>query len=189
MGAGVDGFGAFNDARAGVFLRRHGAAQEHPGHFNQCMGCLGIISILWGVFGYSLAFTWALTEWITTGKPTIFGTVSGALIIGAVIGVLSYYAVSFIKPKFGYDDTLDAFGVHAVGGFWGTVAIGLLNGNAPLLFTQLKCALFAAAYCALVTWVICWVTNKIVPMRVTQEDEIMGLDLTQHHERAYTILD
>ncbi len=168
------------------------------------------------------AVSWAIVEWKLTGKPTMFGTVSGAvaglvaitpscgfvdftgaMIIGAVVGVLSYFAVGALKPKLGYDDSLDAFGVHGVGGFWGIIAIGLLatksvnpagadglfNGNAGQLWIQLKCALIAIAYCASATWVICWVTNKIIKMRVSQEDEVMGLDLTQHHERAYTILD
>jgi Amt family ammonium transporter len=172
--------------------------------------------------GAAAAVSWAIIEWMTTGKPTIFGSVTGAvaglvaitpscgfvnftgaLITGGVIGILSYFAISYFKPKFGYDDSLDAFGVHAVGGFWGIAAVGLLatvsvnsaggnglfNGNSALLFSQLKCASFAIVYCAGMTGIVCWVTNKIIPMRVSQENEIMGLDLSQHHERAYTILD
>jgi Amt family ammonium transporter len=132
-----------------------------------------------------------------------FVNFTGALITGGVIGIISYFAVSYLKPKLGYDDSLDAFGVHAVGGFWGIIVVGLMatvsvnaaganglfNGNSALLFSQLKCALFAVVYCALVTWIVCWVTNKIIPMRVSPEGEIIGLDLSQHHERAYTILD
>ncbi len=172
--------------------------------------------------GAMAAITWAVVEWLLTGKPTMFGTVSGAvaglvaitpscgfvdfsgaLVIGALAGVGSYFAVGALKPKLGYDDSLDAFGVHAVCGFIGIIGIGLLAtktvnsaggdglllGNPALLFSQFKCAVFAAAYCAAMTWLVCLVTNKIIPMRVTQEDEVMGLDLTQHHERAYTILD
>ena len=172
--------------------------------------------------GAAAAVSWAIVEWLLTGKPTMFGTVSGAvaglvaitpscgfvdftgaLIIGLAIGVISYFAVSLLKPKYGYDDSLDAFGVHGVGGFFGIVAIGvlatkavnpagadgLINGNTALVFSQLKCALFAVAYCALMTWIVCWITNKIIPMRVIQDHEILGLDLSQHHERAYTILD
>jgi ammonium transporter, Amt family len=172
--------------------------------------------------GAAGAMSWALVEWFRAGKPTMFGTISGAvaglvaitpscgfvdftgaLIIGGVVGVLSFFAVSALKPKFGYDDTLDAFGVHGVGGFWGTIAIGLLattsvnaaggngwfNGNSALFWSQLKCAAFAVVYCGVVTWVVCFVTNMIIPMRLAQEDETLGLDLSQHHERAYTILD
>ncbi len=172
--------------------------------------------------GAAAAVSWAIVEWVLTGKPTMFGTISGAvaglvaitpacgfvdftgaLIIGAVVGVLSYFAVGALKPKVGYDDSLDAFGVHAVGGFWGICAVGLLatvsvnaaggnglfHGNSALLFSQLKCALFAAVFCAVMTWIVCFVTNLIIPMRVSSENEILGLDLSQHHERAYTILD
>jgi len=172
--------------------------------------------------GAAAAISWAIVEWKLTGKPTMFGAVSGAvaglvaitpscgfvdftgaLTIGLVSGMLSYFAVGMLKTRFKYDDTLDAFGVHAVGGFWGIVGVGLLGtvavnaaganglfyGGTAQLLVQFKCALFAAAYCAAATWTICTVTNKLTPMRVKQEDEVMGLDLTQHHERAYTILD
>jgi Amt family ammonium transporter len=172
--------------------------------------------------GAAAAVSWAVVEWIMTGKPTMFGVVSGAvaglvaitpscgfvdftgaMITGMVVGAISYFAVSYLKPKLGYDDTLDAFGVHAVGGFWGIIAVGLLstvsvnpdgrngllNGNSALFFSQLKCGLFAVLYCTLMTSAICWLTNKIIPMRVTRDDEMIGLDLSQHHERAYTILE
>jgi ammonium transporter, Amt family len=172
--------------------------------------------------GAAAAISWALVEWKMVGKPTMFGTVSGAvaglvaitpscgfvdftgaLIIGLVVGALSYIAVTSLKNKFGYDDTLDAFGVHGVGGFWGTIAIGIVgtkavnsagadglwSGSATQFFIQLKCALFAAAYCAVATWIVCMITDRILKMRVTQDQEVMGLDLTQHYERAYTILD
>lgn len=168
------------------------------------------------------AISWAAVEWILTGKPTMFGTVSGAvaglvaitpscgfvdfggaLLIGLVAGVISYFAVGLLKPRFKYDDSLDAFGVHGVCGFWGILAIGLVGtkavnaagadgiffGGNTQLWIQLKCALATIVYCAVATWVICWVTNRIIPMRLKAEDEVMGLDLTQHHERAYTILD
>jgi Amt family ammonium transporter len=170
----------------------------------------------------SAAMSWAAIEWITTGKPTIFGTISGvvaglvaitpacgfvtpmgALAIGFVAGGLSFFAVGVIKQKFGYDDSLDAFGVHGVGGFWGMIATGLLatsavnpgaanglfHGNAGLLKVQLLAACFSVVYCAVITTAICFIVDKLVGMRVSQEDEIMGLDLTQHHERAYTILE
>ena len=165
---------------------------------------------------------WAALEWYLTGKPTIFGALtgavaglvaitpaagfvnfSGALVIGFVVSILSYFAVGLIKQKFKYDDSLDAFGVHGVGGFWGILATGflatkmvnpsgadgLLFGNPSQFFIQVKCALITIVYCAAMTWIICMVVDRIIRMRVNAEDEIMGLDLTQHHERAYTILD
>lgn len=168
------------------------------------------------------AFSWATVEWMTTGKPTIFGTVSGviaglvaitpacgfvtplaAIFIGLVAGVISFIAVGIVKQRFGYDDSLDAFGVHGVGGFWGMLATGmfattlvnpagangLLLGNIAQFKVQVLAACVTVVYCSAVTAFICFVVDKLVGMRVAPEDEIMGLDLTQHHERAYTILD
>ncbi len=168
------------------------------------------------------ATSWAIVEWCLTGKPTIFGAVTGAvaglvaitpaagfvdftgaLIIGFVVSVISYFFVGAIKHKFQYDDSLDAFGVHAVGGAWGMLATGLLatttvnaagangllNGNPKQFSIQLMCVIMTMVYCAAVTLVICFVVDKMIGMRVNREDEVMGLDLTQHHERAYTILD
>ncbi len=165
---------------------------------------------------------WAILEWALSGKPTMYGSISGAvaglvaitpscgfvdfqgaLIVGAGASLLSFFAISSFKQKFKFDDTLDAFGVHGVSGFWGVLAIGLIGtkavnpagadgmflGNPQQFFIQLKCAVVAVLYCGVMTWIICFVTDKIIRMRVSAEDEIMGLDLTQHHERAYTILD
>lgn len=172
--------------------------------------------------GAAAATSWAIIEWCLTGKPTMFGTVTGAvaglvaitpaagfvdftgaMIIGFVVSLISYFFVGAIKLKFKYDDSLDAFGVHAVGGFWGMLATGLFattavnaaganglfNGNPKQFGIQLSCVLMTIVYCAFVTWVICFVVDKLIGMRVNREEEVMGLDLTQHHERAYTILD
>ncbi len=168
------------------------------------------------------AISWALLEWIFSGKPTMFGTITGAIaglvaitpaagfvdatgaiIIGALVSVFCFVMVSVVKPKLGYDDSLDAFGVHGIGGIWGAIATGIfatkavnsagadgaLLGNVGLVWTQCVAVGITILYSAVVTWVICFVIDKTVGMRVSQEDEVMGLDLTQHHERAYTILD
>ena len=168
------------------------------------------------------ACSWAAVEWLVTGKPTMFGTVSGvvaglvaitpacgfvapmaAICIGLVAGGLSFFAVSVIKQKLGYDDSLDAFGVHGIGGFWGMVATGifgtvsvnaagtdgLLAGNPVFLRTEFVAALVTVAYCAAVTFVIAVVVDKWLGLRVSAEEEIMGLDITQHYERAYTMLE
>ncbi len=165
---------------------------------------------------------WAAVEWFLTGKPTLFGSLTGAvaglvaitpaagfvdftgaLIIGLVVSVLSFFAVGALKQKLAYDDSLDAFGVHGVGGFWGMLATGLLAtklvnpsaanglilGNPAQFFIELKCAVITVIYCAVMTWLVCMVVNRIIRMRVSPEQEILGLDLSQHHERAYTILD
>ena len=168
------------------------------------------------------ACSWAAIEWQTTGKPTIFGTVSGviaglvaitpgcgfvtplsAIMIGLVAGLISFFAVGVVKQRFCYDDSLDAFGVHGIGGFWGMIATGLfatvavnpgaanglLLGNAGQFKIEVLAACVTVVYCAAVTAGICFIVDKIIGIRVAPEDEIMGLDLTQHHERAYTILD
>ena len=111
--------------------------------------------------------------------------------------------VSVVKPKFKYDDTLDAFGVHCIGGFWGAMAVGifatklvnsggadgLLLGNPGQIWIQFIACATTIVYTGIATLVICFVVDKIIGIRVPQEEEIMGLDLSQHHERAYTILD
>ena len=132
-----------------------------------------------------------------------FVDAGGALIIGLLVSVFCYFMVAFVKPKLGYDDTLDAFGVHGIGGLWGALATGLLAqkavnsagadglfyGNPAQFFIQIKAVLVTIVYCGVVTTIICFVVDKVVGLRATTEDEVMGLDLTQHHERAYTILD
>ncbi|MBI3315271.1 MAG: ammonium transporter [Candidatus Omnitrophica bacterium] len=166
--------------------------------------------------------SWCVMEWIFTGKPTTLGAASGAvaglvaitpacgfvdivgaLWIGALVSVFCFFMVSVVKPKLGYDDTLDAFGVHAIGGFWGAMAVGLfatklvnsagadglLLGNPGQVWIQFIACATTIAYTAIATFVICFVVDKVIGIRVAQEEEIMGLDLTQHHERAYTILD
>lgn len=166
--------------------------------------------------------SWALLEWKKNGKPTILGTASGAVaglvaitpasgfvdVIGAIwigllVGVFCFLAVSWLKPKFGYDDSLDAFGVHCIGGTWGALATGiwatktinsaggngLLFGNPQQLFIQLQAVLFTLVYSFVATFLIIKIMDMVMGVRVSQEEEVMGLDLTQHHERAYTILE
>ena len=166
--------------------------------------------------------SWALLEWKVNGKPTMFGMatgavaglvaitpasgfvdVIGAIIIGLLVSVFCFFAVGIIKPKFGYDDSLDAFGVHCIGGAWGALATGLLAtkavnsaggdglfyGNPKQFFIQLIAVGVTLVYSFVVTFIICKVVDMTVGLRVTPEDEVMGLDLTQHHERAYTVLE
>ena len=166
--------------------------------------------------------SWALIEWIHNGKPTMFGTASGAvaglvaitpaagfvsvipaIIIGLLVSVFCFFAVSFIKPKLGYDDSLDAFGVHCVGGIWGALATGLFAskvvnpagadglffGNPKQFLIQIIAVLGTVVYTFIVTFVIYKVVDLIIGMRVNEKEELIGLDLTQHRERAYTILE
>jgi len=162
------------------------------------------------------ALAWLVMDWIR-GKPTMLGAASGAvaglvaitpgagfvgpmsaIIIGAVGGVLCSIACS-LKPKFGYDDSLDVVGVHGVGGTWGALATGLFAskainaagndgfffGNPSQLWTQLISVVVTIAFAMIVTAIILSILKATMGLRVSDEEERMGLDLTQHNERAY----
>lgn len=166
--------------------------------------------------------SWALIEWLHNGKPTIFGLCSGAvaglvaitpaagfvsvvpaIIIGLLVSVFCFIAVTVVKPKFGYDDSLDAFGVHCVGGIWGAIATGLFAskavnaagadglffGNPKQFFVQLAAVGVTIVFTSVATIIIYKLVDLLIGVRVKKEEELMGLDLTQHHERAYTILE
>jgi len=170
----------------------------------------------------SAGLTWALLEWIRNGKPTVFGAVTGSiaglatvtpasgfvsplsgLMIGVLASIFCYIAVAVIKPKFKYDDSLDAFGVHGVGGILGTLATGIfaqkainpagadgmLFGNPNQFAIQLVGVSVAVAYTFVATLIIYKFVDLFFKMRVSEKEELMGLDLTQHHERAYTVLE
>jgi ammonium transporter, Amt family len=166
--------------------------------------------------------SWAFLEWIRNGKPTVFGIVTGsiaglatvtpasgfvspisAMIIGIAASIVCFIAVAVTKPRFGYDDSLDAFGVHGVGGVLGTLltgvfaskainpagADGLLSGNPKQLLIQLLAVVVAIGYTFIATFIIYKLVDIFFRMRVSEKDELVGLDLTQHRERAYTILE
>jgi Amt family ammonium transporter len=168
------------------------------------------------------ALTWALIDWIINGAPTMLGTISGAvaglvaitpaagyvgiggaIAIGVLVGIFCFSAVSFVKHKFGYDDSLDAFGVHGVGGTWGAIATGFFackainpGGNDGLFFgnphqvtVQLIAVGATMVYTFVGTWILFKLVDVIIGVRVSDKDEAMGLDLTQHNERAYTMLE
>ena len=121
-----------------------------------------------------------------------------AIIIGAVGGALCSIACS-LKPKFGYDDSLDVVGVHGVGGTWGALATGLFAskainaagndglffGNPGQLWTQFEGVLVTIVFAMVVTAIILAILRALMGLRVSDEEERMGLDLTQHNERAY----
>ena len=168
------------------------------------------------------AVMWALLDWKINGAPTMLGTISGAvaglvaitpaagfvgvgsaIAIGVLVSVFCFLAVSYVKPMFGYDDSLDAFGVHGVGGTWGAIATGLFAskavnpagadglffGNPRQLGVQLIAVLVTIAYAFVVTWVLYKLVDVLIGVRVSDKDEAMGLDLTQHNERANTMLE
>jgi Amt family ammonium transporter len=161
---------------------------------------------------------WAAAEYVQRGKASVLGAASGAvaglvaitpasgfvdpfasLIIGAVAGVLCYFAVS-IKFRLGYDDSLDVVGVHGFGGSWGAIATGvfassavnsagsgLLEGNAGQLGIQIVGVLATIVYAFAGTWVLLKLVDAAMGLRVSGEDEVVGLDLSQHGERAYSL--
>lgn len=163
------------------------------------------------------AISWMFTEWLHDKKPTILGLASGAvaglvaitpaagfvnikgaMIIGVLAGVVPYFAVAIIKPKLGYDDSLDAFGIHGVGGTLGAILTGifadptinelgkgLLYGNPKQLLTQLIAVVVTMLYSGVVTLVIFFLVKIFIGVRVNVEHEITGLDESQHGEKAY----
>ena len=166
------------------------------------------------------ALAWMFIEWLVNKKPTVLGMASGivsglvaitpaagfvnmpaALIIGMVAGALGFYSVAKIKPKLGYDDSLDAFGVHGVCGIWGALATGLFAnpavneagrglfyGNPKQLWIQLVSIVATAAFAAIGTLIIAYITKAITGgLRVGEEDEIIGLDNSIHGERGFEI--
>jgi Amt family ammonium transporter len=156
---------------------------------------------------------WALIEWMHRGKPTALGGATaavaglvaitpacgnvspmGAIWIGVGVAIISYAACTFLKPALGYDDSLDVFGVHALGGAWGALASGLfavtlgsgIDSNAEQVMTQLQGIAFVAVFSPLATMVILAVLRLAFgSLRVSDEEEIDGLDLSQHSESAY----
>ncbi len=166
--------------------------------------------------------TWAFTEWVWNGKPTMFGTVTGAvaglvaitpaagfvsvvpaIAIGGLASVFCLLAVAMLKPRLGYDDSLDAFGVHGIGGIWGALATGLFAskavnsagadglffGNPKQFLVQALAVGVTILYAFIVTWIIYKLVDRLFGVRVEDKDEVIGLDLTQHREAAYTVLE
>lgn len=157
---------------------------------------------------------WMLAEWIHAGKPSALGFASGvvaglvaitpaagfvtpgwALVIGVGAGVICYFAV-MMKAKLKYDDSLDAFGIHGVGGAFGAIATGafatvgatgLIAGNTAQFVSQIIAVAAAGAYAFIVTCIIAFVIDKTIGLRVDKEDEIIGLDQTQHSESGYNL--
>jgi Amt family ammonium transporter len=161
---------------------------------------------------------WVIIEWLHRGKPTMFGAATGsiaglatitpasgfvgpmsALFIGFAAGAVCYAALN-MKSRLGYDDSLDAFGVHGVGGFLGTLATGLFAqtlinpsgnnglffGNHKLLISQMLAILVTASYSFIMTAIILKAIDKTVGLRVDEESEESGLDISQHGESGYS---
>ena len=160
------------------------------------------------------ALVWMSIEWSARGKPSVLGILSGAvaglgmitpaagyvepwaaMVIGLLAGAVCYWASVVLKTKLGYDDSLDVFGVHGIGGATGTIlagvfataaigeTAGLIEGNGKQVVNQLYGAAVTLVWSGVVTFVILKVINFFVPLRVREEDERMGLDLALHGEQ------
>ncbi len=166
------------------------------------------------------AITWMALEWWTRGKPSVLGMISGAVaglgtitpasgfvmpmqavLIGVIAGTICFWACTWLKLKFGYDNSLDVFGVHGMGGFTGTLLAGvfavgalsvspempqgvrgLLEGNPHQLVAQAYGVIVTGLWSGALTFIILKAVGALVPLRVRQEDEVMGLDVSQHGE-------
>jgi Amt family ammonium transporter len=159
------------------------------------------------------ALAWMFAEWIARGKPSVLGIISGAvaglvaitpasgfvdptgaLVIGIVAGVICFWSVTFVKAKLGYDDSLDAFGVHGVGGFVGALltgvfakaaiggTAGVLEGNGGQFLTQLEGTIATIVWSGVVSYILLKIIDVVIGLRVSREVEVEGLDINLHGE-------
>lgn len=165
------------------------------------------------------ALTWTLLDWIINKKPTVIGFctgvvaglvaitpaagssgVLGAFVIGLVAGLICFFMVAHVKPRFGYDDSLDAFGVHGIGGIIGSLLIGVfatqtitgdggaqgaLYGDWNQLWIQIVATAATIAFSAIMTWILFRIVDALVGIRASKESESVGLDISEHGEIAY----
>ncbi len=174
------------------------------------------------VAGAIAGLTWCTLDWVKFGKPTTLGMItgvvaglaavtpgsgfvntSGACWIGFGAGVVCWMAVTAFKARYKYDDSLDAFGVHGIGGIFGSIAVGLwattsvnpngvnglFYGNPHQLWVQVQAVAITMAYSFFVSLALFKVLDLIIKLRVTEHEERVGLDLTQHREAGYTLID
>jgi Amt family ammonium transporter len=163
------------------------------------------------------AIAWMFTEWMTHGKPSVLGIASGAvaglvaitpasgtvapfgaLMIGIAAGVICFLAATKLKRALGYDDSLDVFGVHAVGGIVGALLTGVFGIAAgggfgagdsigAQFWIQFKAVAVTVIYCGIVSFILLKIIDMLVGVRVSEEQEEEGLDLVEHNEKAYNI--
>ena len=184
-------------------------------------GLAGSALMVTHIAAAAAALTWALLDWFIDKRPTVVGIstgavaglvaitpaagfvgIPGALVIGVVVSLVCFVMVAYIKPKMGYDDSLDAFGVHGIGGIIGAILTGIfaspliqsaysgaMYGNPHQVVIQLITVLATIIYSAIGTFVLFKITEKLVGVRATDKHEAIGLDETQHGETAYNNFD
>ena len=180
-------------------------------------GTAGMAMLVTQIATAAAALGWMAAEWITHGKPSALGIASGvvaglvaitpaagtagpmgAIVIGLSSGVICFFCATSLKRKLGYDDSLDAFGVHGVGGIVGALLTGVFAAPAlggfgevtdigSQLFIQFKGVAFTVIYTGVITYVILKVLDMLMGLRVTEEEEAVGLDLSLHNERGYNM--
>jgi len=184
-------------------------------------GTAGMAMLVTMIATAAAALGWMFVEWLTHGKPSALGIASGviaglvaitpaagtcgpmgAIVIGLSAGVICFFCATSLKRKLGYDDSLDAFGVHGIGGIVGALLTGIFAAPAlggfgtvfseentilDQFITQAQGVGFTVLYTAIVTYVILKVLDMVMGLRVTEEEETVGLDLALHNERGYNL--
>ena len=180
-------------------------------------GSAGMAMLVTQIATATAALSWMFAEWITHRKPSVLGIASGAvaglvaitpasgtagpmgaLAIGLASGAICFFCATSLKRKLGYDDSLDVFGVHAVGGIVGAILTGAFAAPAlggfgtvedipAQLWIQFEGVAFTVVYTAVVTFVILKVIDLVMGLRVSEEEETIGLDLALHNERGYNL--
>jgi len=180
-------------------------------------GDAGMAMLVTQIATGTAALAWMFMEWMSHGKPSVLGIASGAvaglvaitpasgtvapfgaLMIGIAAGVGCFFAATKLKRAIGYDDSLDVFGVHAVGGIIGALLTGIFGikagggfadgaSIAAQLWIQFKGVAFTVIYCGILSFVLLKIVGMLVGLRVSEEQEEEGLDLVEHDEKAYNI--
>jgi len=182
-------------------------------------GLAGSAFIVTNTAAAAAMISWIIIDYIKTGKPTLLGAISGAIaglvaitpaagfvtvqaavIIGLVTSAVSYFAISYLKSRLGYDDALDVFGIHGMSGMWGAIATGLFAapfinslgtgvfyGNPGQLVTQIIAIVIVMVYSFIATLILGKIIDWTIGLRVDAKEEIEGLDTNQHEESGYRI--
>ncbi|MDT8399531.1 MAG: ammonium transporter [Pseudomonadales bacterium] len=178
-------------------------------------GSAGMAMLVTQIATATAALSWMFAEWVSHGKPSVLGIASGAvaglvaitpasgsvgpqgaLYIGIAAGVICFYAATSLKRTLGYDDSLDVFGVHAIGGIVGAILTGVFtaetfggtgldNGIGSQLWIQTKSVIFTILYTGILSAIMLKVIDMAMGLRVNEEQEALGLDLSSHDERGY----